>query len=410
VFERPVWFIGRRFFAAGSSSRLASFISLLAMTGLVMGVSLLIVVLSVMNGFDREMRTRILGLVPHIQLFQNGGVENWQALEGEIRRIPGVAEVTPFSRLTAMLSFRGKIAAADIQGLDPVHLDTGLKAILPQALTHVLAEDGIMLSQTLAAQLGVAEGERLTLILPRLGSDGQQLAPSARGLRVLAIFNTHTAEDNGLAIVHMNTASAMAGLDEGRPQGLRLRLDDVFGARELGYYLIGNLPPNFSFIDWFQTHGNLYQAIKMSRQLVGMLIFLIIAIAVFNVVSMLVMTVVDKKPAIAILKTQGATNGQILGVFFIQGSLIGLWGCFLGVIIGVPAALYISSAVRALENLLGFRFLNSEIYPIDYLPTDVQAVDVMTVVVVALVLNFFATLYPAWKAARTRPAEVLRYE
>ena len=335
MFDRPVWFIGRRFFSAGSSSRLASFISLLAMTGLVMGVSLLIVVLSVMNGFDREMRTRILGLVPHIQLFQRGGVDNWQALEDEIRRIPGVAEVTPFSRLTAMLSFRGNIEAADIQGLDPMRLDAGLKAMLPQALEQVLAEDGIILSQTLAGQLGITEGERLTVILPRLGGDGQQLAPIARGLEVLAVFNTHTAEDNGLAIVHINTAGAMAGLDVGRPQGLRLRLDDVFGARELGYYLIANLPTSFSFIDWFQTHGNLYQAIKMSRQLVGMLIFLIIAIAVFNVVSMLVMTVVDKKPAIAILKTQGATNGQILGVFFIQGSLIGLWGCFLGVIVGV---------------------------------------------------------------------------
>src|SRR5690606_25556 len=226
--------------------------------------------------------------------------------------------------------------AADIQGLDPMRLDAGLKAMLPQALEQVLAEDGIILSQTLAGQLGITEGERLTVILPRLGGDGQQLAPIARGLEVLAVFNTHTAEDNGLAIVHINTAGAMAGLDVGRPQGLRLRLDDVFGARELGYYLIANLPTSFSFIDWFQTHGNLYQAIKMSRQLVGMLIFLIIAIAVFNVVSMLVMTVVDKKPAIAILKTQGATNGQILGVFFIQGSLIGLWGCFLGVIVGVP--------------------------------------------------------------------------
>lgn len=402
-------FIGRRYFSSGSSSRLASFISLLAMTGLVMGVSLLIVVLSVMNGFDREMRTRILGLVPHLQLYQTGGVENWQALAAEIERIPGVEEVTPFTRLTAMISYRGRIEAADIQGFDPAHLDTSLEAILPAAFRSALVTDGIILSQTLAEKLGIEEGGRLTIIVPRAGSRGEQLAPEARSLRVAAVFNTHTAEDNALAIAHIDTAGNVTGFVD-RPQGLRIRVADVFDARELGYYLIRSLPPDFSFVDWFQTHGNLYQAIKMSRQLVGLLIFLIIAIAVFNVVSMLVMTVVDKKPGVAILKTLGATNPAILGVFFVQGSLIGLWGCLLGVLLGVPAALYISDAVRWVENLLGIQFLNSEIYPIDYLPTDLQAGDVVTVVAVALGLNFLATLYPAWKAARIRPAEILRYE
>lgn len=403
------WYVGRRFFAAGSSSRLAGFISLLAVIGLVLGVGLLIVVLSVMNGFDREMRTRILGLVPHVQLFQAGGVQNWPGLAVEIERISGVAEVTPFTRFTAMMSYRGAIEAAEIQGLDADHLDSNLVEILPADLGQQLQADSILLSQSLAERLRIAAGERLTLIVPRIDAQGRQLAPQAQALRVAAIFNTHTAEDGGLAIVNMATASGVMGLGE-LPQGLRIRVDDVFAARDIGYYLVQNLPPDFSFIDWRQTHGNLYQAIQMSRQLVSLLIFLIIAIAVFNVISMLVMTVVDKKPAIAILKTQGASNRTVLGIFFVQGSLIGLWGCFLGVLLGTPCALYAPKLVQGIEHLFGVRFLNSEIYPIDYLPTDFHWQDAALVVAVALVLNLAASLYPAWKAARIRPADVLRYE
>jgi len=409
VSDSPVLFMGRRFFASGSSSRLASFISLLAMTGLVLGVALLIVVLSVMNGFDREMRTRILGLVPHIQLFQAGGVDDWRALQRELLGVPGIEEATPFTRFSAMISFRGTIEAAEIQGLDPGHLDSQLQSILPPELMTDLEGDGLLMSEALASRLKVSAGDRLTLIVPRTGADGQPLSPRAQGMRVAGIFNTHTAEDNGLAIVNLASAGQISGFDH-RPQALRIRLSDVFQARDMGYQLIRNLPPQFSFIDWFQTHGNLYQAIQLSRQMVGLLIFLIIAIAVFNVVSMMVMTVVDKKGAIAILKTQGATNATVLGVFLVQGSLIGLWGCFLGVAIGVPVALYAPSLVAGLEALLGMRFLNSEIYPIDYLPTDLQVRDVLMVVGVALALNFVATLYPAWRAARVRPAEVLRYE
>lgn len=407
--EGPVWFIGRRFFSAGSTSRLASFISFLAMTGLVLGVGLLIVVLSVMNGFDREMRTRILGLVPHIQLFENGGIGDWPLLADELERIEGVASATPFTLVNGMLSYRGRIVSGQLQGLCPERLDIGLAQTMPADFGALLEGNGIALSETLATRLGIGVGERLTVIVPRLGTGGEQLAPQARALEVVVLFNTHTAEDNALAIVHIDTAGALSGLGD-RPQGLRIRLDDVFAARDMGYALINNLPVGFSFIDWFQTHGNLYQAIKMSRQLVGLLIFLIVAIAVFNVVSMLVMTVVDKKPAIAILKTLGATKGAILGIFFVQGSLIGLCGCFLGILFGVPTALYIPDMVGWLESALGFRFLNSEIYPIDYLPTDVQMSDVMTVAGVALALNFVATLYPAWKAAQTKPADVLRYE
>lgn len=407
--DSPSLFIGRRFFTSGQRSRLASFISLLAMTGLVMGVSLLIVVMSVMNGFDREMRTRILGLVPHIQLFQVGGIARWPNVQRELERFPGIAEATPFTRFNGMISYRGKIEAVDVMGIDPENLDNSLAETISPGMIHSLSDNGLLLSSILASRLGVSTGDRLTVIIPRTDNTGRQLPPVARAFAVEGVFSTHTAEDNTLVLAHLRTAGAILGLDD-KPQGFRIRLDDVFSARETGYRLISLLPPDFSFVDWFQTHGNLYQAIQLSRELVGLLVFLIIAIAVFNVVSMLVMTVVDKRGNIAILKTQGATNATVLKTFLVQGILIGFWGCLVGVAIGIPVALYISEAVALVENVLGFKFLNSEIYPIDYLPSDLHGLDVVLIVAVALGLNFLATLYPAWSAARVKPAEVLRYE
>lgn len=409
VAEWPAVFIGRRFFASGSQSRLASFISLLAMTGLVLGVSLLIVVLAVMNGFDKEMRTRILGLVPHVQLFEVGGIANWPDLAAQLHALPEVREATPFTSFNGMLMYRGEMEAAQIQGLDPAALDSAMATFLPGEKLANLDTDHILLSSTLAQRLGVVEGNKLTLLVPRMGAGGQQLTPQLQALTVTAIFNTHTAEDGRLVIVHLATAGSIVGIGE-RPAGLRITLEDVFQAREFGYSLIHRLSGNFSFIDWLQTHGNLYQAIQLSRQLVGLLIFLIIAIAVFNIISMLVMTVVDKKPAIAILKTLGASNPRILAIFLVQGSLIGLWGTFLGIALGIPGALYVSELVAGLESLLEVRFLSAEIYPIDYLPSDLHGWDVAAVAATALGLNFVATLYPAWKAVGTRPAEVLRYE
>jgi len=403
------WFIGRRFFFSGNHSRLTSFISFLAMAGLVLGVGLLIIVLSVMNGFDREMRERILSIVPHVQLFEAGGVANWRALAEQVEEVPGVIEATPFTQLHGMLSFRGKVEAVSLLGLQPGAIDGALLAALPENVDSFLGQGNILLPRTIANAMGIDTGDRLTLIVPRTGDSGQSLAPKAQALRVAGIFNTHTAEDNGLAIVHLATANTFKNLGD-RPQGLRLRLDDVFTARDTGYALLRQLPGNISFIDWLQTHGNLYQAIQMSRQLVGLLVFLIIAIAVFNVISMMVMTVVDKKAAIAILKTQGVSNGRILAIFCVQGSLIGISGCLLGLLLGVPAALNMSSLVAGLEQLLGFHFLNAEIYPIDYLPSQLLWRDVVTIVGVALALNFVATLYPAWKAMRVRPASILRYE
>ncbi|MAT49643.1 MAG: hypothetical protein CMK32_00445 [Porticoccaceae bacterium] len=409
-------FLGRRYFAAGSGSRLGSFISGLAIAGLITGVALLIIVLSIMNGFEREMRTRILGIVPHIQLFERGGVRRWQELAESLGSIEGVREVTPFTGFQALLNARGKIQSVQVMGLSPDHLDSALRAVLPAKAGDWLGEEndaerapGIMLSQALATKLGASAGQRLTLIVPRVGAGNRQATPRVAVFTLAGIFDTHTAEDQALALIHLNVAGDMAGLGLA-PEGLRISVDDVFDVRDIGYGLLQRLPGEFSFIDWFQTHGNLYQAIQMSRQMVGLLIFLIIAIAVFNVVSMLIMTVVDKRPAIATLKTLGADNKTILGIFLVQGTLIGVVGTLVGTLLGVAGALYVPDAIATVEAVFQIRFLNTEIYPIDYLPSALDLSDVGLVATVALGLNFFATLYPAWRAAAVKPAEVLRYE
>ncbi len=402
-------FIGSRFLFSGTGSRLVSFISVLTVSGLVLGIALLIVVLSVMNGFDREMRTRILGVVPHIQLYKDGGIVNWQATAAAVAQTPGVIDAIPVTRVSGMLNFHGVVEPVDMQGVAPELFANVVSDVLPPAVLNKLTDRGILLSGVVAGKLGVEEGQSVTLFVPRGERPGSGVAPDIRIFEVAGIIDTHTTIDNSLALITLSTASDIAGLGTAA-QGLRVRVDDIFAARDTGFALVARLPPGYSFVDWMQTHGNLYQAIQMSRNLVGMLIFLIIAIAVFNVVAMLVMTVVEKRPAIAILKTLGATNRGILTVFLVQGTLIGLFGAALGVVLGLLGASYVADVVRWLEHLFQFQFLTAEVYPIDYLPSDLRASDVVVVVSVALVLNFFATLYPAWLAARVRPADVLRYE
>ncbi len=404
----PVY-IGRRFFTSGSGNRLASFVSVLAISGLILGIALMIVVMSVMNGFDREMRQRILGVVPHLQIFAAGGIPEWSQVAERVMEHDNVLEATPFTRFQGMVNFHGKVQAVEVQGLQPDFIDSALKAVLPVDTADWLNQDKMLLSASLAEKLGVSPGDRLTLIVPGLDTSGRQSMPSFRVFEFAGSLATHTAADNQMALISLRAAGQVTGLGD-LPQGLRLRTADIFDVRNTGYQLLGVLPSGFSFMDWFQTHGNLYQAIKMSRNLVGLLLFLIIAVAVFNVVAMLVMTVVEKRPAIAILKTLGAGNRGILGVFLVQGFLIGLFGSLLGVLLGIAGAVYIPDIVVWLEQIFGHQFLVTEVYPIDYIPSDLRFEDVATVVMVALFLNFLATLYPAWKASKIRPAEILRYE
>lgn len=423
MFRPFACYVGIRNFTSGSGNRLVSFISLLAILGLVLGQALLILVMSIMNGFDYEMESRILGAVPHIRLFKDGGIENFDELENNLVSQPNIQTVMPFSQVDGMLASRGKARPVEVLGIDGQRSHDFVGQFVPDTMRAILdvtsgstipAAKKLILSSGVADKLSVAEGDRVTLLVPQMTSQAsglgqRQLAPKVTSFVVAGVFSTHTTLDQRLVLTQLNIASELAGLNT-YPQGIQIKLKDIYQARETGFDLLRSLPSGYRFSDWIQTHGNLYQAIKMSRNMVSLLVFLIIAIAVFNVVSMLMMAVIDKRSAISILKTLGATNGDVISIFLTQGFLIGVVGSILGVGIGVTCALNASEMVMALEALLGFNFLNSEVYPIDYLPSVLVWRDVLMVVIVALILNFLATLYPAIRAAKTRPAEVLRYE
>jgi len=412
VFRPLPFYLALRNFTSGSRNRLVSFISLLAILGLVLGVALLILVASVMNGFDREMETRILGAVPHIRLMNESGIEDEAQVRQLISGHPNVSAAMPFTRLEGMLTRRGRTHPVELLGIKPALSDRFIGQFIAGEKMSALAEqpDGLLLARIIAEKLSVNVGDRVTLVVPSHRGGGElQSPPTVAAFTVLGTFATHTALDQGLVIANLSRVSELAGRDS-RPGGIEVKVADLFQARQTGYQLLGMLPEGYRFSDWLQTHGNLYQAIKMSRNLVSLLVFLIVAIAVFNVISMLMMTVIDKRAEIAILKTQGASRGEIVSTFLAQGFLIGLFGAGLGVLLGVIGARHITDLAHWLESLLGRKLLNSEIYPIDYLPSVLSWGDVVTIVAVALSLNFLATLYPAFRAAGTRPAEVLRYE
>lgn len=429
--------VGLRFFTSGSRNRLASFISVLAISGLVLGIAMLIIVLSVMNGFDREMRTRILGVIPHIQLFgpvegNHRGLQRWQKVSEQVLEHPSVIAVSPFTQVEGIINFHGQTEAVQLRGISLSRAaSAGDPPLDPISVSLVnidsIADDEIILSRFLANKLAIEPGQKLAFIAPQAGapdqSSGAGQLPTVRIFKVAGLFATHTAIDAHLGVVNLRAAAAIAGLiaepasESARAedfvppvQGLRISVDDVFAARTVAYELLDQLPLGYSFVDWLQSHGNLYQAIQMSRKLVGLLVFLIIGVAAFNVVAMLVMTVINKRPEIAILKTQGASARSILAIFLVQGAMIGLLGGVLGAALGCLGAWFVSDVVAWLQGVLHLQFLNIEIYPIDYLPSDLRFGDVGKVILVVLALNLLATLYPAWQAARVQPASVLRYE
>ena len=406
LFKSVPLFIGLRYFTSGGQgNRLVSFISMLAIAGLALGVALLVIVLSVMNGFDRELRERILSVVPHVQLIHGIGVTDWQTQQTLIEGLDQVSEVTPYNEAEGLIHSRQKTRPLQLLGLSAESLPSGLQAVLNEGNLSVPGANELLLSQPMAEDLNVAPGQRVTVIIPSI--NGSKTA--AYSFVVKGLFCTHTELDQLLGLASLEQVGDIAGVP-GMVQGFRLQVDDQFNAREIGYKLLEQLPFGYGFRDWFQTHGNLYQAIQLSRNMVGLLIFLIVAIAAFNVVSMLMMSVVSKRKDIAVLQTLGLSRGQLLKVFLIQGAMIGLFGIALGVLLGVLGCYWIADLVLWVESLLGASFLDTAVYPIDYVPVDLRWADVLQISTIAFMLNLLATIYPALRASRMVPAQELRFE
>lgn len=410
-FNKFTFLVGARYSISRRHSQLVSFISRLSTAGLVIGVALLIVVMSVMNGFDRELRERILGILPQAMIFHREGIADPETLIAQLKQDKHVLEAAPFVQIQGLLSYQKHVAPINLFGIDPTRESkiSVIEQSLPNGSFAQLNQsaNAVIIGQGVADKLQAKTGDKITLIVPR--SSETNSAPGILMLEVVAILKSNTNVDQSLALMSLNAAS-QASEFPGRVSGVRLKLDDLFAAPQVVFAAVNALPAGYYGSDWTRTHGTIYDAIHMSKQLVGMLLFLIIAIAAFNLVSTLIMVVVDKQGDIAILRTLGASSKEIIGIFMVQGGLIGLTGTSVGAILGILLSLVVTDIVRGFEHLTGIQFLHSDVYPISYLPSDLQLSDALQVSLTSLVICFFAALYPAWRASRVHPAEALRFE
>lgn len=408
----PLW-IGLRYLAAKRRNHFISFISASSMVGMTLGVAVLILVLSVMNGFDRELRERILGMVPHGVLYERGGIQDWQALAQQVEAEPGVVAAAPLTRLQGMLGYGGRVQGVMVTGIDPVA--EGKVSILPDHIIDGELEAlqprsyGVLLGDLLAKRLNVVVGDKVTLMLPEATLSPAGVIPRIKRLNVVGVFSVGAELDANLAVIHLADAGRLARF-KGEAQALRVKFENLFDAPGGIWRLAGKLDGNFSGSDWTRTHGNLFQAIKLEKTMIGLLLLIIVAVAAFNIISTLVMVVTDKQADIAILRTMGAKPGTVMAIFMVQGISIGLVGVVLGTLLGILGALTISDLIGWIEQVFGFQILSADVYFISYLPSQLLWSDVTIVTSASLLLSFLATLYPSYRASRVQPAEALRYE
>lgn len=407
-------YVGLRYTAAKRNNNFISFISLVSMLGLMLGVAALIVVLSVMNGFDRELKDRILGMVPHGTISDYGKpLDDWQAVAEKVNQQAGIIGTAPYIQAQGMLTNRGVVRGVLINGIDPEletkvsilgdHIKSGsLSALQPKSY-------GILLGSLLARSMGVNIGDKITLVLPEASISVAGVIPRLKRFTVVGLFEVGAELDANLAYIHIADAARIKRMDSG-VDGIRLQFNDLFDAPSHIKQIVADLGGFYRASDWTRTHGNLFQAIQLEKKMIGLLLFLIVFVAAFNIVSTLVMVVTDKKGDIAILRTLGATPGCIMRIFMVQGTVIGVMGTLLGSILGIVLALTVTDLIAWIEHTFGIQFLSADVYFISYLPSQLQLDDVMVIICVALSISFLATIYPAWRASRTQPAEALRYE
>ncbi|HTH94656.1 MAG TPA: lipoprotein-releasing ABC transporter permease subunit [Rhodocyclaceae bacterium] len=407
--------IGLRYTRAKRRNHFISFISLISMAGIALGVMALIVVLSVMNGFQKELRTRILGVASHVQVSADGGeLSDWQSVTQIVVKQPRVLAAAPYVEQQGLLSYDENVRGAIVRGVLPdeeekvadfkQHMKAGfLEDLKP-------GEFGIVLGSDLARALNVFVGDKVTLIAPQGMVTPAAVLPRLKQFTVVGIFSVGMYEyDSGLALINMQDAQRLYQMGD-KVSGVRLKLDDLFAAPSVARDLYAVLPQADYAQDWTQSHANFFRAVAIEKNMMFLILLLIVAVAAFNIVSTLVMAVTDKQADIAILRTLGAAPKSIMMIFIVQGALIGSIGLGLGVIGGVIIALNVDVIVPFLEHVLGFHFLAKDVYYISELPSDLQWSDVWVITLVSFVLTLVATLYPSWRASRTNPAEALRYE
>ncbi|MEZ7848831.1 MAG: lipoprotein-releasing ABC transporter permease subunit [Polaromonas sp.] len=410
--------LGWRYTRAGRSTRrngFISFISGVSMLGIALGVAALIIVLSVMNGFQKEVRDRMLGVIAHIEVFAPGGaaLPDLQTTLAEVRQNKEVIAAAPFIAAQALLARGEDMKGALVRGIDPA-LEGGVTELALQLKDSVFprlvsGEFGVVLGAELARSMGVRQGDSVTLIAPSGQVTPAGVVPRLKQMTVVGTFDSgHFEYDSALVLMHQDDAARIFRLEG--PTGIRIKLRDLHQAREVAQQLAGTLSGNLLIRDWTRQNRTWFAAVQLEKRMMFIILTLIVAVAAFNLVSTLVMTVTDKRADIAILRTLGASPKSIMGIFMVQGAMVGVIGTLSGLLLGLGVAFNIDVIVPALERLLNASFLPRDIYLISRMPSEPLYADIMPIAVISLVLAFLATIYPSWRASRVNPAEALRYE
>ena len=414
-------FVGMRYTRAKRKNHFISFISLTSMIGIALGVAALIIVLSVMNGFQKDLRTRILGVASHLEITgSNNTLENWPSIAESSLKREHVLASAPYITAQAMLSYGQGVQGAIIRGVLPAAEDKVAdlgKSMKVGNLNDLRAgEFGIILGADLAYNLGAQMGDKVVVMAPQGQFTPAGVVPRLKQFTVVGLFSSGMQEyDAGLALIHMDDAAKLYRM-ENKVSGVRLKLDDLFIAPNMAASIskdlnrLSNPAGAYYVTDWTQQHANFFKAVQMEKRVMFIILTLIVAVAAFNIVSTLVMAVTDKRADIAIMRTFGASPASIMVIFIVQGALIGVIGTLIGALFGVIVALNIDVIIPFIEGLFHIQFLSKDVYQISEVPSDLIWSDVFTIVIVSFILSLLATLYPSWRASKINPAEALRYE
>ncbi|MCK4870982.1 MAG: lipoprotein-releasing ABC transporter permease subunit [Gammaproteobacteria bacterium] len=409
-------FIGFRYTRAKKRNHFISFISIISVLGIALGVAVLITVLSVMNGFDYQIKTHIFSLANQVTVNDlTGSVSDWRHLNRQVTRAHDIVATAPFVTGQGMLTNSGTVHGVMVTGVMP-KLENKVSIVGAKMLRGSLnalqpGKFGIVVGTTLADALNLYIGDKVTLLTPKASLSPFGVLPRYKRFTVVGIFHVGGASgfDSSVAYINLTDAQKLFEMG-GAVSGLRLKINDLYAAPKVTSELAKRLPRNYVVSNWTQQYGTLFKAIRMEKTMMFVILMFIIAVAAFNLVSMLVMVVTDKQSDIAILRTLGASPRMIMGIFMVQGSIIGFLGTFFGVVAGILLATYAPNIVAGIQSLFHVQFISASVYFIDYLPSKLDWMNVLHVSIAALGMSLVATIYPAWRASRVKPAEALRYE
>ncbi|WP_285425481.1 lipoprotein-releasing ABC transporter permease subunit [Pseudomonas sp. efr-133-TYG-103a] len=407
-------FIGTRYTRAKRRNHFISFISMTSMIGLALGVLAMIVVLSVMNGFQKEMSSRILGMVPHAVISGVKPLDDWQPAARAAVKDPQVTAAVPFTEMDGMLSYKGAMQPIQINGVDPA-LESQVSIVTQHIVQGRLqdlkaGEFGVVIGEITARRFRLSVGDKITLIVPEISSAPGGITPRLQRLTVVGVFKVGAELDGSMALVNVADAAVIQRWQPNQVQGVRLALTDLYAAPQVSTAIAGGLGADYKADDWTHTQGSLFSAMKMEKTMIGLLLLMIVAVAAFNIIATLIMVVNDKGADIAILRTIGATPRQIMTIFMVQGTVIGIVGTIIGGVLGVIAAINVSQLVGWVERITGQHIFTSDVYFISNLPSQLEGSDVVMICAAGLILSFLATIYPAYRASQIQPAHALRYE